>query len=153
MELRAYESVDFKSVMAPQTISTVSTLYNGSSGTVAGIDTLGYDGVTLLINTGTFTGAATVDVQFMTSPTADSTYATAISSASVSSIDSASDDTLYKAYYKCHKGDRYLYVRTVFKQTALAGTAPMSVTAALDRFQKRPILDRSALSFVVDGSV
>jgi hypothetical protein len=150
---RLYELADFETLMEPQAISTVSTLYNGSSGTVAGIDTAGYDGVTLIINTGTFTGAATVDVQFFTSPTADSTYGTAITSASVTAIDSAADDTQYKAYYKCLKGDEYLYVRTVFRQTALAGVAPMSIIAALDRGQKKPDLARSSLQFCIDGSV
>jgi len=153
MELRAYEGCAMTTVMSPQTISTMSTLYNGSSGTVAGLDTQGYDGVTLLINTGTFSTAASVDVTVMESDTADSSTATAITGASLSTIShgGGNDAKLYIGYVQAFKQKRYLTVKVRYNPNCYAGgNAPIGIIAIMDRYQKRPLTPRASLDFVVD---
>lgn len=147
-QMRAYETEAFVAAIEPQSVS--STQYNGSSATTVGIDTQGYDGASIILSTGTFTSSASVAVSMYEGDANDSSLATLIPGASFSTVDTGCDDTVYQAYIEVCGRKRYLFVKTV---ATGAGATPISATAVLDRYQKRPILARASLSFCVDSSV
>lgn len=149
---RLYEFAKFGSLVEPQNLSA-ATLYNGVAATVAsgyGLDTMGYDGITIFLNTGTFSGDGTLAVSVYAGATDDSTACSLISGAAFESVSTANDQTLYKGYVKVHAQARYLFVKTVKGGT---GDALASIEYGMDRGQKHPELANSSLAFDVDGSV
>ena len=149
---RNYEGNAFGSLLKPQSLSA-TTLYNGAAATVVsgtGLDTLGYDGITIVLNTGAFTGNDTLDVTVVTSATDDSTAAAAIASAVFTQVTTSNHNTVFKGYVKVHAHSRYLWVKTV---TAGSGSALASISYAMDRNPKHAEAARVDLAFCVDGSV
>ena len=148
---RNYEGNQFGVVIQPQLIA--GTLYNGAAATVAtgtGLDTAGYDGITIVLNSGTFTGDGALATSVYAGATDDSTAATLVTGATFTAITTANHKTAYKGYVKVHAQNRYLWVKTV--KTG-SGDAPVSASYAMDRNPKHPELARASLDFCVDGSV
>lgn len=148
---RAYENCKFASAIKPQTdITTAGTTYNGAAAASSTyIDILGYDGATIVLDTGTFGGNGTATVTIVTGSTDDPAAATAVTGAAFTAVDTSNDETQYTGYVLTNKYDRYLWVKNVKGGT---GNAPVACTVVLDRFQKRPVLARTSLSFCVDAS-
>ena len=149
---RNYESNAFGSLLQPQSLSA-ATLYNGAAATAAsgtGLDTTGSDGITIMLNCGTFTGNDTFDASVYASATDDSTAATLVTGATFAQVTTANHQTVYKGYVKAHAYSKYFWLKTV---TAGSGSALVSATYAMDRNPKHPALARASLSFCIDGSV
>jgi len=148
---RNYEGNLFGSLIQPQSIT--GTLYNGAAATTAagtGLDTAGYDGITIILNSGTFTGDGALDVTVVTSATDDSTSTAAVASAVFTQITTANHQAMYKGYVKVHAQNRYLWLKSV---KGGSGAALISASYAMDRNPKHPELARASLAFVIDQSV
>ncbi len=147
---RNYESNKFGVLIEPQAIA--GTLYNGSAATVAsgtGLDTQGYEGITIMLNSGTFTGDGTLNCSAYESETDDSTAASLITGATFDEITTANDRTAFKAYIRVRRQKRYLWLKTV--KTG-SGDALISASYAMEN-SKGPEVASADLEFCVDGSV
>jgi hypothetical protein len=149
---RAYEAVAVTTIIEPQLAT--GTAYNGASTTGTVLDTLGYDGCTIVLSKGTFVGSTKCTVGVYVNATASAAAAEgayAVTGAVFDDVTTSNDDCTELGYVKCFRESRYLHVKTVVSG---GNTAPISAIAILDRFQKHPLLSSAspALRFNVDAS-
>lgn len=146
---KAVETLKFQTAIEPQAPTSAGTYYNGAAaGSNTFIDTRGYDGLTVRLQAGVFSGDGTVAASLVASNDDDPANAVAITGADFTAITSENDQATQTGHVKCSGQARYHWVRTVKGGT---GAALHSAEAILDNGQSLP--QSNSPVFDVDGAV
>jgi hypothetical protein len=111
MSRKLSEIVKVEELFQPASYTTTGTLFNGSA-SHSGIDTRDYDFGVVILQTGTFASGASVAFALYESDTADSTAATAVTSADFTTVTSANDLAKQVGQLACKSYKRYLFLRS-----------------------------------------
>lgn len=128
-------AVKYLQAAAARLSASNETLYNGVAVTAAagtGIDSRGYDEINIVLNAGTFEGAANLAASVVESDTDDSTAATAVTSASFTAITTANDEAIHTASIRCMGTKRYLWLKTVQTGSATSRYSALAILGKED---------------------
>ena len=114
-----------------------------SSNTGAVVDCRGYEFAKIVLNTGTFTSSATMNVTVREGATAGGSFSD-ITGAAFAAVTTANDQTAYVGIVRLDGTERYLRCQATYSGT---GKAPMGTTIELIRGQYGE--EDTATSFVV----
>lgn len=129
------EQLLYTSVVLPIASETNATLYNGGASGTGGIDTMNYDNINFLLQTGTFIGNETLDAVVIAADTDDDTAASAISGATFVQVTTSNDNTVFEGQIRCADQPRYMWLRT--KQTG-TGSAVFAAIAVRGKGREDP---------------
>jgi len=138
---KTVEGVRVLPAMHPERIGAATVYYNGAPITNAsgyGIDTQPYDDAIVMIDVGTFQGAAaTLSVDVYESATDDPSAATLLAGAQFADVNEATDDTAYNGAIRTKMNKRYLFVRAETMGEPL--TCDFSAMVALGRADSQSV--------------
>ena len=148
---RIYEIASIVQAVPSGDKQGTSSTYNGTSSVSAsGIDTMGYDGVVIVLNAGTYTGDGASAITVLECETNDFHSATPIVGAAFTSITTTNHQSIQEGFVLQSKSMRYIWVKIV---ATGSGASPLGSIAILGRGYKMPITGSADLVFCVDGSV
>ena len=164
---RIYEVAKFGQALAPQAVS--GTLYNGSSSgtTNNGIDLKGFDGITVLLNAGSWSSSAACACTTVSSDTNDPATATLCTgtdgtTATFTALSTSEKNLVQRGFVWSGIAKRYCWLKTVMTGS---GDAYLAADYVLGRGTHPPEQVRSdatwngntetktVMDFVVDDSV
>ena len=148
---RTYNVTKLVTATSPSVKIPAATYFNGvASATGTGIDTKGYDGATIYLIAGTFSGDGSCACSIWESATDDASAAALVTGATFVAISTATDETAVKGYVLTSARMRYIWLKTVATGT---GDMYLAAVVVLGRPTAMPEKTAADLVFCVDGSV
>jgi hypothetical protein len=131
MRGKLIEDLLYQKLVEPAERTANSTLYNGAAaGSATAIDTEGFDELNVVVNAGTFEGAASVASALYEYASNAAASATAITGADFTAITTSNDNAAQVGAVRTASTKRYVWLRTV--QTGSA-TSRFSAVAILGK--------------------